>query len=251
MLDRVIPATAFGLAMLAAATAWAGELKFGTKQLEVDDQGKLTGAGRNAAVTRVENIAGEDEWQVFLWAKLDKPAQGPLYVEFWDKYQGKPIKLAWRHEEPDFQGDPYYSTEMTLPGSSGFNRDHTYTVQVTQVSEKGKDLTLAKGTLTLVKGAADSGKGDGKGKDGDEKGDAKKGGAGEDGGEENDQAEQDAFDSFAGGGAAEAGDGGGPPPVEEPGKKRGCAVDGGLGGPGLLLLFVTGAAAGRRRRRSA
>lgn len=229
-----LSALSFGLvlggAMLVAPAALAGEVKFGAEPLDTDDAGKLTDAGRSAAVKELPSLPGEEVWPVHLWAEIDKGAPGPLYVEFYDKLPGSGKRYkAWAYEHSSYEGDKYVTLELELEGDVGFNRDHTYTVELAQVDQKGKNLKLASGQLTLVftEGKPEA----------------------ENEPDEDDQAEaQDELDSFAAGdeeGGAEA-----PPPVTPPATKKGCRVDPGMGAaPGVLVLMLLGAGVAARRRR--
>lgn len=226
----------FGLAMLIGGTALAGEIKFGAKPLAVDAQGKITDAGRKAAITTIENVPGEDMWMLHLWAKLDRPAPGPLYVEFFGNYQGKRYEV-WHHEERDFEGTKYVSLSFELEGRKGFNKNSDYEVEIAQLNEQGKDVKLATGKLRLVK--VESKKKKEEAKEGEKEKEAEAG-------EEEDEGEAD----FAGGGEY-AGLGGGdeiPPPIAEPPVER-CSVDPNASFPlATLLLLVVGQGMARRRR---
>ncbi|MFO0631701.1 MAG: hypothetical protein U0168_02490 [Nannocystaceae bacterium] len=231
-----LSALVFAAALSVPALALAGEIKFGAAALAVDDEGKLTDAGRSAAKEEVPNATpGEEEWVVHVWAKLDKPAPGGLNVEFYGEHDGKRY-LAYRHVEDSFDGAKYISLEIELEGSKGFNKNKTYFVEITQQDDKGRDFKLASGKVKLGWVAAP------KPEEGETEGDDK-------GEPEQDSAAQDALDTISGGGG-EGGDGantGAPPPVEP--KKKGCAVspDAGDGAIGTLALLVL-AGAWRRRR---
>lgn len=237
--SRWLPALAFTVAFggsaLVATQAHAGKVRFGTEPLSTDDSGKITSEGESAAVTTVPSLPGEEVWPVHLWASLDKGAPGPLYVEFFGSMpgSGKRYKLPWHHEENSYDGGDYISVAMELEGNVGFNRDRTYTVELNQLNDKGKNVKLASGKITLAytEAAED---------EGDEGGD-------DEGNDEADELdEQDVLDSFAGGDDENEGDEA-PPPVAPP-KKKGCHVDPGAGAaPGLLVLMLLGAAFVRRR----
>jgi MYXO-CTERM domain-containing protein len=214
--------------------AWAGEIKVGASTLEVDDKGNLTAAGKKAAVDTIDEVPGEDTWQVNVWAKLDNAAEGPLYFEFYQNIGGGD-SLVWRHEEPNFPGGKYFSGQIELDGGRGFNKDRTYEIKAVQVSPKGKDLTLATGKVKLIK----SGKKPAKSAEEDE---------------DKVPEDQDAHDSLAGGeepaGDGPAGGGETPPPVE-PKAKKGCTIDSDDSAwNGALLLALLGAGLAARRRRS-
>jgi MYXO-CTERM domain-containing protein len=223
---------AIGTAALGSTVAWAGEVLVGSDALPTGPDGKITAEGRKAAVKELASEPGEDLWMLHLWAKLDKGAPGPLYVEFIGKLpDGKPY-TAFSHEHSGYDGEPYVNLEIELDGNRGFNKGHTYKIDINQVNDKGKTLQLATGSVTLAfteapkEAAEDEG-----GEDGEKEGD--------------DQSEaQDELDSFAEGGAAD----GGPPPVTPTTKKKGCSIDGGdYGAPGVLVLFALGAFARRGR----
>lgn len=218
--------------MLVAPSALAGEVRFGAEPLDTDDAGKITDAGKSASVKELPSLPGEEVWNLHLWAKIDKGAPGPLYVEFYDKLPGSGKRYkAWAYEHASYEGEEFVSLDLELEGDVGFNRDHTYTVELAQLDNKGKNLKLASGQLTLVFT---------EGKPEDE----------ED--EEDEQAEaQDELDSFAGGNEeGGGGDGEAPPAVPPPTTKKGCRVDPGMGAaPGVLVLMVLGAGVARRRRR--
>jgi MYXO-CTERM domain-containing protein len=233
-------ALALGVGLLAAPQAFASDVKFGAKPLEIDDKGKITEAGKSAAVKQLPSNPGEELWPLHLWAQIDKGAPGPIYVEFFDKLPGSGKRYkAWAYEHTGYEGEKYLSLEIELKGDVGFNKGHTYTVEVSQLDNKGKNLVLASGQLELVYT---------EGKPEDEEGEDD----GEDGEGKDDESAQDELDSL--GGPDENNDGGGgeaPPPVTSPGKKKGCSVDPGTGAaPGVLaLILLVGAGIGRRRKR--
>lgn len=227
-------ALAIGGGLLLAPQAFAGEVKFGAQPLETDDKGKLTEAGKSAAVKQLPSNPGEEVWPLHIWAQIDKGAPGPLYVEFFDKLPGSGKRYkAWAYEHAGYEGDKFVTLELELEGDVGFNKGHTYTVELSQVDTKGKNLVLATGQLELVFT---------EGKKEDEEDDDE--GEGDD---DEQSEEQDELDSFAGG---EGGNGGeAPPPVTSPAKKKGCSVDPGMGAaPGVLVLLLLGAGVRRRRR---
>lgn len=228
--------TAVAMATLcstAASVAWAGEIKFGTSKLEVDDKGSLTAEGRKASVDTVDEVPGEDRWEVHLWAKLENAAEGPLYFQFYQNLNGTTSEV-WRYDEQNFPGGKFFSADIDLEGGRGFNKDRTYDVKAMQVSPKGKDLILATGKIKLIKS----------GKKPEKSADEK---------EDEIPPDQDAHDSLAGGeepegdedkGAAEA------PPAVEPKAKKGCTIDSDSSAwNGALLLLVLGAGLATRRRK--
>jgi MYXO-CTERM domain-containing protein len=224
-------ALALGAGLLAAPQAFAGEVRFGAAPFETDDSGKLTDAGRGTAVKQLPSRPGEEVWPLHLWAQIDKGAPGPLYVEFFDKLPGSGKRYrAWQYEHRGYEGEKYVTMELELEGDVGFNKGHTYTVELSQVDNKGKNLVLATGQLELV---FTEGKPASEGDDEDD----------------DDQSdEQDELDSLGGNGDGNGGEA--PPPVTSPGKKKGCSVDPGPGAaaPGVLVLMLLGAASVRRRR---
>jgi MYXO-CTERM domain-containing protein len=226
--------------LLVAPLAFAGDVKFGAAPLETDDSGKLTDAGKKGAVKQPPSRPGEEVWPLHLWAQIDKGAPGPLYVEFFDKLPGSGKRYkAWAYEHAGYEGEKYVTLELELEGDVGFNKGHTYTVEVSQLDNKGKNLVLASGQLELVYT-------EGKPEDEEEGEDE---GEDDEGDDEEQSAEQDELDSFAGG---DEGKGEAPPPVTSPGKKKGCSVDSGTdAAPGVLVLLMLGAglAVGPRRSR--
>lgn len=236
-LRRLTLSSAFALAALSSAAAYAGEVKVGATPIEIDDAGKITAKGKSAVVDTLDEVPGEDRWIAYVHAKLDNPAPGPLYIEFFQELDGNKSSV-WRHDENDFAGDKWFYGELELDGRKGFNKNRTYDIKVTQVNAKGKELTLASGKIKLIK----SGK--------------KPEAAKEEEKEDEAAAEQDAHDSL-GGGDGNEGDGSstpnpgsaseGPPPVE---KKKGCSVDAdGNAWNGAMVLLALGAGFILRRRR--
>lgn len=141
----------FAFLMLAPAAASAGEIKFGqgSDSLETDDDGALTADGKKAVVDAVDRTPGEDLWETQLWARVDRGAEGPIYVEFYQTVEGKEY-IVQRYEESGYEGGKYFSMNLELDGNVGFNKDRTYRVIVIQVNDKGKDVTLAKGSVKLI-----------------------------------------------------------------------------------------------------
>lgn len=224
--------TAVAMATLCSASvAWAGEIKFGTTKLDVDDKGNLTADGRKAVVDTVDEVPAEDRWEVHLWAKLDNAAEGPLYFQFSQSLNGTSSDV-WRFDEENYPGGKYFSADIELLGGKGFNKDRTYDVRAVQVSAKGKDITLATGKIKLIK----SGKKPAKDPNEEEEVDP----------------DQDAHDSLAGdepeGGDPKPTSDETPPPVE-PKAKKGCSIDSdGSAWNGALLLLVLGVGLATRRR---
>lgn len=237
---RFLGCLALAAMLMAPVTALAGELVLAADPVATDGDGKITAAGRKQAVSKIDSVPGDEIWHLSLWAKLDKGAPGPLYVEFWGKLNGKPY-LTYRHEKADYAGDPFVSLTFDLEGGVGFNKGKTYTVKVVQVASKRRDIVLATGKLTLEYVEPKAGADDFGGED--------EGGE-EDGEDEGDSAAQDELDTLVGGeeGVAPGDSNGSPPPVTPPGKKKGCHIDpGAYGIPGLFVLFALGAGLSRRR----
>jgi len=223
--------SAFALPLLAGSTAFAGEIKFGQEMLDVDDKGALSADGKKKVVAELDNVPGEDAWLAYAWAKVDKGAEGPLYVEFFQDLSGEE-QLVWRYEESSYDGSKYVSMEIELEGRLGFNKDRTYNVRVVQVSAKGKDIVLSKSKIKLIKTGREPVEEEG------------------DGEEEEDEGYEDEFDTYGESeeppeeAPEEA-----PPPVQP--SKKGCSIDSdAIGFNGALALFgLAGGLLARRRRR--
>jgi len=218
-------------AALVAPAALAGEVKFGVEPLETNDAGAITKAGRAAATNEIKSVPGEEIWPLHVWAKIDKGAPGPLYVEFYGTIPGSKKRYrAWAYEHSSYDGETYVSLSFELKGNVGFNRDRSYGVEVTQLDDKGKNLELASGKISLVYV-------EGEPEDDDEP---------EDEDEDDELSAQDELDSLGGnegGGSDEA-----PPAVPPPSTKKGCSIDPGMGAaPGVLVLLLLGAGVARRR----
>ena len=231
-LHRLLLVSAFALPLLAGSNAFAGEIKFGQEMLDVDDKGTLSSAGKGKVVNELDNVPGEDSWLAYAWAKIDKGAEGPLYVEFFQDLNGEQ-QLVWRYEEPSYDGGKYVSMEIELQGRLGFNKDRSYDVRVVQVSTKGKDIVLAKSKIKLIKSGREPEP------DEDE----------EDSGDEA-EPENDEFDTYGDDEEPPADTPPEAPPPVEPSKK-GCTIDSdAYGFNGALALFgLAGGLLARRRRR--
>jgi uncharacterized protein (TIGR03382 family) len=226
--SRWFSALVLSATLLAPASVFAGEVHFGTGPLATDDKGVITGDGKKAATNDIPSHPGEELWPLHLWAKIDKGAPGPLYVEFHGRLADGKRYLAYRYEHAPYEGEKYVSMALELSGNDGFNKDRSYEVELTQVGPKGP-IKLATGKVALGYTEAPEG-------------------AEEDDGDDDYDADQDAIDSFAGdgGGDGDGGGGDGPPPVAP--QKKGCSIDAsGYGGAGLLVLLAL-AGLGRRRR---
>lgn len=242
-ISRYIPKFFGALALgtlLVSTPAWAGEFKFGEGpgSLDIDDNGKLTSEGRKAAISQLDKIPGEDAWDLNLWVSLDSGrAEGPLYIEFWQKVQGQDAQV-FRHDIDDYDGRRYVLVNIVLEGNVGFNKDRTYTVKAVQVNSRGKDLVLAKGSLELINTGRQPEP------EPEQEGDEEEGGE-ED---ERDSLSQDELDSLAGPDDEMADQSAepeqAPPPVEP--SKKGCAVDADGGFSGLAVLLLAGIALRRR-----
>ncbi len=211
---------AFALSVTLPVVAWASEIKFGAAPLATDDAGKLTSEARKQAVETLDNVPGEDAWKLYVWGNIDKGAEGPLYVEFYDHFQGQK-NLTHRHEHADYQGEKFVSLEIELEGRVGFNKNHTYTVQLVQVNEKGKDVKLATGQLKLIKSGKQAPKQQDEQEDGESEG-------GDEQGDEPELTEQDKADKLDQSSA--------PPPVEP--KKKGCNIGDPDGVAFALVMFA-------------
>ncbi|HLT36046.1 MAG TPA: hypothetical protein VK034_07165 [Enhygromyxa sp.] len=219
--------------LVEAAGPNSEEIWFGTGQdsLETDDEGKLTDAGAKSRSTEVDQIPGEEDWELKLHARMGKyAAEGPLYTEFYQTIQGKEY-IVYRHEDMDYDGARLYTTVILLEGNIGFNKDREYRVQIVQNNGK-KDIVMARGKVKLIDTGREPPKEEGEDEEEDDEGE----GEGEEDEEEDDE-----------GGGGEA-----PPPIEDtPAKKKGCTVVSGgaadLGFSGIAILLL--AAASRRRRR--
>jgi len=228
-------ALALGSGVVFAPEALASQVKFSTKAFDTDDEGNLSAAGKGAAISELPSLPGEEVWPLHIWAQLDKGAPGPLYVEFFDKLPGSSKRyMAWRYEHGSYEGGKYVSIDVELDGNTGFNKGHTYTVELNQLNDKGKNLKLASSKLTLVYTE-----------------EAERSDEDDDGGDEG-PSEQDILDSFAGGDEEANGSDEAPPPVTPPSTKKGCRIDPSLGAgmgaaPGILAMLLLGAGLIRRR----
>jgi hypothetical protein len=214
--------------LLGSATAWAGELVVGAEPLEVDGSGKLTKAGREKAVTKIESsVPGDEVWSLFLWAKIDNPAVGPLYLEFYRNYQGKQL-MAHRVEFAEYAGDKFVSMDVEISRSEGFRAGETVDVAFVQ-NVGGRDVKKAKGKLELLASSKPAPK-------------PEKEAAGEE--EEEEEKDPNEAREIA---SDPAGDPSSEPPPVESGDKKGCTV-GGSAPP--LSWALLGLVALRRRRGS-
>jgi MYXO-CTERM domain-containing protein len=226
-------ATAVG-AYSISASVWAGELKFSHQELETDDDGKLTAAGREAATNKVESVSADEEyWQVNVWAKVDKGVPGPVYFEFYRNYKGKRL-AAHSIEYADYDGGKYLITNLQLArDEGGFTFGETVDVELVQIGANDKQKILAKAKLTFEKGPESA---------------APEPSAGEEEEEpESDQEAQDELDGLADG-SEDPGLAPEPPPIE-PESKKGCRVDSGDTDPwGLAVMFALAFVTRRRPR---
>src|SRR5262245_60947706 len=95
LLRRLTLPTAFALALLGSRAAHAGEVKVGASPIEIDEAGKITTKGKSAIVDTLDEEPGEDIWKAYVHAKLDNPAPGPLYIEFFQELDGNKSSV-WR-----------------------------------------------------------------------------------------------------------------------------------------------------------
>jgi hypothetical protein len=219
---------------------WFGD---GPDSLELDDEGKLTDAGAKSRITELDQIPGEEDWEVKLHARMGKfAAEGPLYVEFYQNIEGHGENIVFRHEDADYDGSRLYTTVIMLEGNIGFNKNREYRVQIVQ-NNGTKDIVMARGKIKLIDtGREAEGEGEEEGEE-----------AEEDGEEAEEEAEDEEEEDD---GEDEAADSGAPPEIEEtPETKKGCSVvsggalDLGFGGvSGLAILLLAGATARRRRQ---
>ncbi|MCX4240727.1 hypothetical protein [Paraliomyxa miuraensis] len=216
--------------LLASGGVWAGELKIGVEPLEVDGSGKLTDAGRAAAVTEVEAAPGNEAWSMHLHAQMDKRAAvGPLYVEIYRERNGTQL-VAFRKEYPDYDGARYVDIDLTLERYDGFAPGQT--VEIAFVQEvAGRTVKWAKSPLTLLASSVPE--------EPEEQAPAEDGEDGED--EESEDEDDEAEQAAAPPPPAAAPE---PPPVTS--TKRGCHLGGSE--PPAWLAFV--ALLGLRRRRA-
>ncbi len=233
---RIFAAAAFVAVAGVAIPAFAGELKFGegADSLKTDDNGKLTAEGAKTAIKELDKVPGEDEWDLKIWAKIDRGGEGPLYVEFFREGEKEPF---WRYEDPNYDGGKYWSQSVLLEGAKQFNKNQSYIVRLSQANAEGKDIKLAEGTLKLINTGRVPEKKAGEDEDEDEDED-----------ENEDEDEDDKPAKVQKPTTAE------PPETEDPGKKRGCTVTEGPADPlalGLGLVVLLGIGAGRRRRQQA
>ena len=242
--NRVLPTLLFVCTAFASSAAFAGDIKIGQdKELATTEKGNLTGEGRSAAVSELDNVPGEDLWVCYLWAQVDRGAEGPLYIEFFQEVNGQE-SIVHRHEEANYDGGKYINIPIELEGNVGFNKERTYTIKIVQANAKGKDIVLGKSKIKLVK----SGRKPAEPEEG----------AGGGGDEEDEASAQDIADSLAGPDEeeqteepdAEPDTGEEAPPPGEP--KKGCSVSAdqptGFSGPLVLLLAAAGLGFGRRKR---
>ncbi|RMG98187.1 MAG: hypothetical protein D6705_06635 [Deltaproteobacteria bacterium] len=226
-----LAAFALSTLLLGVGTAHAGEIVVGKEPLPTDDKGKITAEGRKMAVSELHSAPGEEIWTIHIWASLDRGAPGPLYIEFWDKWEGKDVKVPWAYEDPNYDGGKYYSASFELEGNVGFNVGHTYRLRAVQVNEKGKDVILAKGgKVKLIKTPAPEGQ--------DE--------------EETSEDEEENLPPELRGDdepESETGEADQAPPEMEASKKKGCRTGAPSPADGLLAAGLLLAAWLRRRRR--
>lgn len=218
--------------LLASGGAWAGELRIGVEPLEVDGQGKITDAGRKAAVTEVEAEPGNELWTIHVYAQMDKrTVEGPLYVEIYRERNGKQL-VAYRKDYPDYDGARYVSIELELERTDGFAPGQTVEVAFVQ-DVAGRTVKWAKSPLTLLASSVPP--------EPEEEQELED----ELDGEDEDEDELDGEDEEAAAAPPQpAAPPSEPPPVTS-GNKRGCRMGGPEPSAWLVLLALIGA---RRRR---
>ncbi len=209
-----IGAVALGAALLVSPTAMAGELMLGAESLETDGKGKLTKAAREKTITELEASPGDESWTLHLWARIDSPAVGPLYLEFYRTRNDKRL-VAHRIEFAEYGGDKYLSMDVELFRTDGFKVGETVDMAFVQ-NVGGRDATKAKAKLTLLASSVQP----------------------EPEPDEEPESEPEA--------AAPAPEPTAPPPVA-PADKKGCRVGDPTGVPWLMVLPLWGLAMLRRR----
>jgi MYXO-CTERM domain-containing protein len=226
---RIITLAAFVVVFAGVTPAWAGELLVGAEPLEVDDKGNITKAGRAAAVTSIEALPGDTAWVLHLWAKIDKGAVGPMYVEFYRDHEGKKL-TAYRDEHAEYTGDKFLSYTVEIPRSRGFRPDETIELAFVQALEKG-DIKHAKGKVKLEKSSQPA---PASADDAEPESEEPDDGLEDDDGDEPYAAPPPASTE--------------PPPIE-PASKKGCSTSSTIPPLGLTVLLLFAVA--RRRRPSA
>ena len=212
-----------GALVLGSTAAWAGELLVGAEPLPTDDAGKVTKEGKGKAVAEIESsIPGDEAWTLYIWAKIDNPAEGPIYLEFYRDYEGKKQLLAHRVDYEEYAGDPYISMDVEITRSEGFRTGESIDIAFVQ-NVGGKDVKKAKGSVKLLASS-------------------KPAPAPEEGDKEDEVDPNEAKEIASP--TPEGGEGEGPPAVEG-GDKKGCTLGGVAPAPWLLLLGLVGL---RRRR---
>jgi hypothetical protein len=223
----------FMAVLLAGGTAWAGEVLVGVEPFEVDDAGNITKAAREKAIKEIESsVPGDEIWRLHLWAKLDKPAEGPLYLEFYRDKDGKKL-MAHRVEIETFDGNKFFSMDVEISRTEGsFRIGEELEVAFVQLVG-GKDAKKASGKIRLI---ASSKPVPTKPADG---------GGNVDRDREADEAISDAETKSDTPSSESSSSSEAPPPVES-GDKKGCTIAAPAPAPWLALL---GLVAIRRRRR--
>jgi hypothetical protein len=146
---RIIVVATLVVAFGVSTPAWAGEILVGVEPLEVDDDGKITKAGRSAAVESVEALPGDTGWVLHLWGKIDRGAVGPLYIEFYRDHDGRTL-TAHREEHDAYGGDKFVSYTVELPQGRGFRAGETVELAFVQALAKG-DVKHAKTKVELTR----------------------------------------------------------------------------------------------------
>jgi hypothetical protein len=206
--------------LLGSSTAWAGELLVGAEPIEVGDDGNITKAAKGKAVAELESsVPGDEAWTLYIWAKIDNPAVGPIYLEFYRNHDGREL-MAHRVGYEEYEGDKFISMDVEITRTEGFRSGETLDVAFVQ-HVGGKDVKKAKGKITLLKSSKPMPKAEEAAPEEEEK----------DPNEAKEIAETPASESE--------------PPAVESGDKKGCTLGGVAMSPWLLLPLVA------LRRRSA
>jgi hypothetical protein len=207
--------------LLGSSTAWAGELLVGAEPLPVGDDGNITKDAKGKAVAEIESsVPGDEAWTLYIWAKIDNPAIGPIYLEFYRRHDGREL-MAHRVPYEEYDGGKFLRMDVEITRNDGFKSGETLDVAFVQ-NVGGKDVKKAKGKITLLKSSKPMPKGEEADEDEDEEEEV-------DPNEAKEIAETPPEEST--------------PPEVESGDKKGCTVGGIAMSPWLLLPVV-----GLRRR---
>ncbi len=100
------------------------------------------------SVTEVSKKPNEERWAISYVAVFkDRPAKGPITIEFFDKKEPGTLVAQDASQTPG--GDSVVFQEpYDIDVNNGFNKGHTYIMKVGQLI-KGKFKTYASGQITL------------------------------------------------------------------------------------------------------